>query len=163
MGTPSYMPPEQAAGKSDKMGPLADVYSMGAILCCLLTGRPPFYAANPIDTLIQVLEREPVPLTSSNAQVPKDLETICHKCLQKDPNRRFQSAQLLADELARFLEGRPIQSRPISGIERSLHWCRRNPWIAGAGTTAIGCVLVTIIGLAIAFRQEVINTRLEPS
>jgi len=129
LGTPSYMPPEQAAGKIEQIGPLADVYSLGAILYCLLTGRPPFQAASPMDTLLQVLEQEPVPLRELNPKIPRDLETIAIKCLEKGPARRYQSAQEVAKELQRFLTSEPIVARPISVIERGWRWCKRRPLI----------------------------------
>ena len=131
LGTPSYMPPEQAAGKIDEIGPAADVYALGAILYCLLTGRPPFQAANPMDTLLAVLEQEPVPLRQLNAQTPWDLETIAFKCLEKSPARRYATARELSDELERYLAGRPILARPVGRMERSWRWCKRQPWIAG--------------------------------
>ena len=142
LGTPSYMPPEQAAGKSDPIGPTADVYALGAILYCLLTGRPPFQAATPVDTLRQVLEQLPVSVSQLNGQVPLDLETISLKCLEKDPRRRYATALELAEELERYLDGRPILARPVGFFERTGRWCRRNPVVAGLITTAVLCLVV---------------------
>ncbi len=147
LGTPSYMPPEQAEGKVTEIGPAADVYSLGAVLYCLLTGRPPFQSANPLDTLLQVLEREPVPLRQLNAEVPLDLETITLKCLQKDPTRRYQSAAALSADLRRWLTGHPIEARPVSRTERAWRWCHRNPAIASLSAIV---VLVLLTGMAVS-------------
>lgn len=131
MGTPSYMPPEQAAGKMDQVDRRSDVYSLGAVLYCMLTMRPPFQADSPLGTLRQVLELEPVAPAVLNSQVPKDLETICLKCLQKDANRRYATADELVEELQRFLQGVPILARPVGRVERAWRWSKRNPIVAG--------------------------------
>lgn len=147
LGTPSYMPPEQATGKLDQISARSDVYSIGAILYELITGKPPFGAANPWETIKQVISTEPVSPRMLNDTVPVDLETICLKCLQKDQARRYQSAQLLADELQRFLAGEPILARPIGILERSVRWCYRNPW----PTAALGVLLLGVIGTSVGF------------
>ncbi|MBV09068.1 MAG: hypothetical protein CMN21_07605 [Rubinisphaera sp.] len=141
LGTPSYMPPEQAAGRIDDVQEAADVYSLGAVLYATLTGRPPFQADNPLDTLMQVLDREPVTPRSLNPKVPLDLETICLKCLEKDRHRRYQSAHHLCAELQRFLNGEPILARPISRTARLGRWFQRNP-VIGLLLTAIAISLV---------------------
>lgn len=126
LGTASFMPPEQAAGRFQDVGPLSDVYSLGATLYTLLCGRPPFEGETDLDTLRQVRELEPRPLRSRNPKISRDLETICHCALQKDPRRRYQSAAALQQDLQRFLDGFCIAAQPISGPERLLHWSRSN-------------------------------------
>src|SRR2546428_2583753 len=118
LGTPSYMSREQAAGKSDRVGTASDVYSLGAILYELLTGRPPFQAATPLDTVLLVLKSEPVLPRLLAPKLNRDLETICLKCLEKERRRRYQSAQELADDLDRYLKREPIVARPINRVNR---------------------------------------------
>lgn len=130
VGTPSWMPPEQALGQTANVREAADIYSLGAVLYAALTGRPPFQTDNTMDTLLQVIEREAVSPRQLNPAVPVDLETITLKCLQKDRRQRYASMQELADELQRFLDGRPILARPLGRVARTARWCRRNPLIA---------------------------------
>ncbi len=141
LGTPSYMAPEQAGGKRSEVGPAADVYSLGAILYELLTGRPPFRAETPLDTVLQVVTEEPVPPRRLVPKLPRDLETICLKCLEKSPARRFATAAELADDLERWRNTRPIRARRIGPVGRTVRWCRRNPVLAAVCSLAVVIIL----------------------
>ncbi len=146
MGTPSYMAPEQAWGLTAEIGPAADQHALGAILYEMLTGRPPYQGANPLDTLDQVRNQEPVPPTRLQPKVPVDLETIALKGLQKDAKKRYESARAMAEDLGRYLDGLPIVARPVSFVERSWRWCQRNPRVAALSAAVAALVVASTIG-----------------
>ncbi|MCO6042713.1 serine/threonine-protein kinase [Aeoliella sp. ICT_H6.2] len=141
LGTPSYMSPEQACGKSAIIGPASDIYSLGAILYSSIAGRAPFVSESTVDTLMQVIKKEPVPPRDLNPSVPRDIDTICLKCLNKEPHRRYGTAKLLADDLHRFLQGLSVLARPVGPFERGLRWCKRNK---------LSATLLTAIAVSLA-------------
>ena len=156
LGTPSYMAPEQANGTAS-VGPAADIYGLGALLFALLTGRPPFQAATMFDTVVQVMSSDPPAPTALNSAVPRDLETICLKCLEKAPGKRYSSAADFQDDVDRFLSGRPILARPVGLWERGRKWVRRRPGPAASAA-------VTVLALAAMFAVVVdFNFRLKNS
>ncbi len=154
MGTPPYMPPEQF-GDAAHCTSKADIYSLGATLYHSLSGRPPFQAATSIATMRQVLEQDAVSLRTLNAAVDVDLETLCMRCLEKEPERRIGSAEELADELKRYINGEPILSRPLSRSQKLVRWCRRNPVIASLIGAVAASLLLAVGALAFtAVRTE---------
>ena len=151
MGTPEYMAPEQATGQSS-IGPAADIWSLGAILYTMLTGRPPFQAANALDTLMLVKSAEPVSVTRLQPSCPRDLGTICLHCLNKSPDRRYASAAALANDLLAFLEDRPISARPAGMIERTVKFVRRRPALAALCAAVIAAVASGLVGTSALWR-----------
>src|SRR5262245_26055726 len=143
VGTPSYLAPEQAAGKNRLVGPHTDTYALGAILYELLTGRPPFRGETPLDTVLQVMADDPVPPTHLNRKVPRDLQTICLKCLQKDPKKRYASTEALADDLRRFQNREAIHARPVGRWERAVKFMNRHP----AATVLAGISALAVLSL----------------
>jgi WD40 repeat protein len=156
VGTPSYMAPEQAAGQKG-LTTAADVYSLGAILYELLTGRPPFRGDTPFDTLMQVLEKEPERPRKLAPRLSRDLETICLKSLEKDPARRYGSAQELAEELERYLRSEPIQARPVGALRRTAKWARRRPAIAGLLSALVLLAVTAFAGMSYLWWQAQAN------
>lgn len=161
MGTPSYMSPEQGSGLTREIGPLSDVYSLGAILYDMLTGRPPFRGTSVMDTLEQLRTREPVSPVQLQPGVPRDLETICMKCLQKDRNKRYADAGAMAADLRRFLNGEPILARPISNAERLWRWGKRNKFKAATAAGALlSAMVITVLLVAVVVTVLVFNQKL---
>jgi WD40 repeat protein len=167
VGTPSYMAPEQARGERRGVTTAADVYALGALLYELLSGRPPFVGETPTDVLLRVLQEEPLPPSRLNPQAPRDLEVVCLKCLAKEPERRYASAEAVADELRRWLAGESIQARPVGRAERLFRWARRHP--ARAAVCGL-LVLVLVLGAgaggvawlwreAVTARREAVRAR----
>jgi WD40 repeat protein len=145
LGTPSYMAPEQAQGQNRAIGPPADIYALGAVLYECLTGRPPFQAATSLDTVLQVLRDEPVPPGRLVPQVPRDLETVCLKCLRKEPAGRYSSAEALTEDLERWRAGRPVRARPVRAWGRLLYWVKRRPGAAALLAVSILAGLALLV------------------
>jgi tetratricopeptide (TPR) repeat protein len=153
LGSPNYVAPEQAAGARGSVGPRSDVYALGAVLYHALTGRPPFQAEGIEALLDQVFNQEPVPPRLLNPIVPRDLETVCLKCLEKDPARRYSSAAGLAEDLGRWLQGEPVKARPVTRVQRAAKWARRRPAVAALSACLALLLLVIAIGSPIAALQ----------
>jgi WD40 repeat protein len=154
LGTPSYMAPEQAGGRNREIGPATDIYSLGVIVYEMLTGRVPLLGPTTLDTLMLVRTEEPVPPRRLQPKVPRDLETICLKCLEKEPGRRYPSALALAEDLCCFQQGKPIRARPVGRLERMRKWVRRRPTVAALTLAVLALVLVvTVAAPLVAFRE----------
>jgi serine/threonine protein kinase len=148
LGTPSYMSPEQAQGKSSELGPASDIYSLGAILYELITGRPPFRAETPLDTVMQVIDHQPVPPRLLNPKIDHDIETICLKCLEKDPASRYASAEVLEEDLQRYLDGDSISARSFNVIDRLTRVLERDAHTADFSTwSTMVLVMAVVIGV----------------
>ena len=147
IGTPTYMAPEQASGRSREVGPAADIYALGAILYNQLTGRPPFHGTTPLETIMLVTSQAPVPPSRLQPKVPRDLETICLKCLEKEPRQRYADAGELAEDLGRFLAGKPIYARRTPAWERALKWARRHPTAATFAAVSLLALVLLVAGL----------------
>ena len=160
-GSPSYMPPERTLGAGSGTGPAGDVYSLGAILYHMLTGRPPFEGVGIHDVLLQVRDNDPIPPRRRNARVPIDLETICLECLAKEPSRRYPSAEALAGDLTRFLEGRPILAHPVGTVRRLGLWCRRRPVVAALSAGILSLLVVVAVGASFAVLRVAAARRAE--
>jgi eukaryotic-like serine/threonine-protein kinase len=152
VGTPTHMAPEQVRRRGTSPGPAVDVWALGVILYELLTGRVPFRGKDPMDTILQVLEHEPVRPGRLQPSVPADVETICLKCLAKEPARRYATAGALADDLQRFLDGRPVRARPLGRAGRAWRWCRRNPGVAGLVAALVAVLLAGAASLFFGLR-----------
>ena len=160
LGTPAYMPPEQASGKRAQASFANDVYSIGAILYRMLSGGPPFHGSTPIDVLKQVIEKNPIPPTQLNPEANWDLQTICLKCLEKDPENRYSTAQEVSDELKRYIENRPIVARPLGKVQRFVRLCKRNPGAFTAVSTIIASLVLGMIVSAFFALQSMDRERI---
>jgi serine/threonine protein kinase len=153
MGSPSYMSPEQASGRHGDVGPASDVYSMGAMLYELLTGKPPFHGPTALATMIEVMEKEPTALRRLRAEISPDLETVCMKCLEKLPSARYPTAKALAEELDRYLKGEPILAKPASIVRKTVSWARRHPGIL----SAVAALVVVVLAFGVFYLFEEIS------